>query len=115
MLQRQSSLSISFKIVTIKYEKLVIIYGIFQRSKDNIRKRPFSHKRHDPYEGNDEIRRSSNFFFNENNLEWLSINYRKFRAAQISKSNRRMVYLLFEEDYQFFPSLMEIRDGLISA
>ena len=33
----------------------------------------------------------------------------------MSKSNRRMTLLLFEEDYQYFPSLKEIRDGLISA
>ena len=32
-----------------------------------------------------------------------------------SKSDRRMVLELFEEDYQYFPSLKEIRDGLINA
>ena len=32
-----------------------------------------------------------------------------------SKSNRRMTLELFEEDYQYFPSLKEIRDGLINA
>ena len=48
-------------------------------------------------------------------MEWLSINYRKYRAAQKSKSNRRMVLELFEQDYQYFPSLQEVRDGLIKA
>ena len=33
----------------------------------------------------------------------------------MSKSDRRMVLELFEEDYQYFPSLKEIRDGLINA
>ena len=33
----------------------------------------------------------------------------------MSKSDRRMVLELFEEDYQYFPSLKEIRDRLINA
>ena len=33
----------------------------------------------------------------------------------MSKSDRTMVLELFEEDYQYFPSLKEIRDGLINA
>ena len=60
-------------------------------------------------------RTDSTFFFKTSALEWLSINYRKFRAALKSKSDRRMSLELFEEDYQYFPSLKEIRDGLINA
>ena len=48
-------------------------------------------------------------------LEWLSLNWRKYRAQQISTSNRRMILLMFDMDYQYFPTLSEIRDGLINA
>ena len=54
-------------------------------------------------------------FFKKDDIEWLSINYRKYRAALKSRSNRTMTLELFEEDYQYFPSLKEIRDGLINA
>ena len=33
----------------------------------------------------------------------------------MSKSDRRMVLELFKKDYQYFPSLKEIRNGLINA
>ena len=45
----------------------------------------------------------------------MSLNYRKDRAARMSASRRRMVLVMFEEDYQYFPSLREIRDQLIMA
>ena len=60
-------------------------------------------------------RNDSQFFFTKSAHEWLSINYRKYRAALKSKSIRKMTLELFEEDYQYFPSLKEIRDGLINA
>ena len=59
-----------------KPEKLKI-----RRTKDNKRKRPNSHKRHDPLESNFHGRRDSQYFFKDFDLEWLSINYRKYRAA----------------------------------
>lgn len=46
-------------------------------------------------------------------LEWLSINYRKQRAAKLSLSRRRTIIALYEKDYEYFPSLREIRDELI--
>ena len=45
----------------------------------------------------------------------MSFNYRKARAARISKSRRRIIFLLFEEDFQFFPTLKEIMNELIAA
>ena len=48
-------------------------------------------------------------------LEWLSLNYRKFRAGCMSQSKRRMILVMFEEDYQYFPTRREIRDGIIRA
>ena len=33
----------------------------------------------------------------------------------MSSSIKRMILQMFEEDYQYFPSLREIRDGLIKA
>ena len=51
----------------------------------------------------------------ETDLEWMSLNYRKYRAAIMSPSKRRMILVMFEEDYQYFPTRREIRDGLIKA
>ena len=33
----------------------------------------------------------------------------------MSESKRRMILVMFEEDYQYFPSLREIKDGLVKA
>ena len=43
-------------------------------------------------------------------LEWLSLNWRKYRASKMSKSMRRMILLMFQEDYQYLPSLKDIRN-----
>ena len=51
----------------------------------------------------------------DTDMEWLSLNWRKYRAGQLSKSNRRTVLLLFEYDFDYFPSLVEIRNSLIKA
>ena len=48
-------------------------------------------------------------------MEWLSLIYRKKRAAKLSKSKRRMILVMFQKDIKYFPTLREIRDGLISA
>ena len=45
----------------------------------------------------------------------MSLNYRKLRAQRTSNSHRRIILILFERDYQYFPSMREIRDELISA
>ena len=36
---------------------------------------------------------------NATDLEWMSFNYRKYRAANMSPSKRRMILIMFEEDY----------------
>lgn len=33
----------------------------------------------------------------------------------MSGSNKRMILIMFEKDYQYFPTLKEIKDGLIQA
>ena len=33
----------------------------------------------------------------------------------MSRSPRRLILEMFEQDYQYFPTLREIRDGLIKA
>ena len=54
-------------------------------------------------------------FIAQEDLEWLSLNYRKERAARLSKSRRRMILIMFQRDISYFPSLKEIRDELIMA
>lgn len=85
-----------------------------RRSIDNERKRQNGHNRHDPQVESDPGRESLHFISNTD-VEWLSINYRKERAAKLSPSKRRMILILFQKDMSFFPSLREIRDELIKA
>ena len=54
-------------------------------------------------------------FVENTDLEWLSLNWRKYRAQVISKSNRRVILHMFEQDYQYFPTLRNIKDGLMRA
>ena len=84
------------------------------RSKQNIKVRPNGYKRHDPFI-EDELCRQSLSFIHHTDLEWMSLNYRKQRAAKMSLSKRRMILVMFQDDYQYFPSLREIRDELIKA
>ena len=49
------------------------------------------------------------------NLEWMGLNYRKRRAAQMSPSKRRMILVMFEEDYQYLPSLDDIKNELLKT
>ena len=66
-----------------------------RRTVDNVRKRANGCKRHNPFmddligslEGTD--------FINPTDLEWMSLNYRKVRAAKMSPSKRRMILLMF--------------------
>ena len=85
------------------------------RSKDNERKRPNGRRRHDPFEGLDGYLVNPLDFTHETDFEWLSLNWRKFRAALISLSVRRLILIMFESNYQYFPTLREIKDGLVSA
>ena len=85
-----------------------------RRTTDNTKKRPNSCNRHDPsITGNENSTELS--FINPTDLEWLSLNYRKERAAKMSPSIRRMILVMFQNDYQYFPTLREIRDELIYA
>ena len=54
-------------------------------------------------------------FINPTDLEWMSLNYRKYRAAKMSASYKRMILVMFEKDISYFPTLKEIRDELIMA
>ena len=49
----------------------------------------------------------------ETNLEWLALNWRKNRASTISNSLRRLILYMHENKVDYFPTLREIRDGLI--
>ena len=47
--------------------------------------------------------------------EWLSLNWRNFRVTKIDNSYRRTILYMIEQDYQYFPTLKEIRDGLLEG
>lgn len=47
--------------------------------------------------------------------EWLSLNWRNYRVTKIDNSYRRTILYLVEQDYQYFPTLNEIRDGLLEG
>ena len=54
-------------------------------------------------------------FITMTQLEWLSVNYRKERAARLFSSRRRMILIMFQKDISYFPTIREIRDELIAA
>lgn len=85
-----------------------------RRTKDNKRYRTNAQNRHDP-PSNENLLDESFHFVNPTNLEWLSLNYRKERAAKMSPSKRRMILIMFQNDTSYFPSIREIRDELIQA
>ena len=85
-----------------------------RRTTENTRKRPYAGNRHDhPNTGLQDSNGQS--FIYKTDLEWMSLNYRKERAAKMSKSIRRMILIMFQDDYQYFPTLREIRNELIMA
>jgi len=61
------------------------------------------------------LRTSEKIYISETENDWLALNWRKYAAAQLSKSNRRMILEMFESDRGYFPTLREIRDGLIKG
>ena len=83
-----------------------------RRSQENVRKRPNGQYRHENFAVDHDTKKN---ICNDTDIEWMSLNYRKERAAKMSKSIRRMVLVMFQEDYQYFPTLREIRDELIEA
>ena len=69
-----------------------------KRTTENTRKRPNAGNRHDhPNSGLQDSNSLS--FIKKTDLEWMSLNYRKERAAKLSKSIRRMILIMFQEDY----------------
>lgn len=48
-------------------------------------------------------------------LEWVSLNYRKEKAARLSPSRRRMILVMFQHKHSYFPSIKEIKDELVMA
>ena len=87
-----------------------------RRSNDNARNRTNERLRHDPFNYDENgVIGTGQSFLNPTDLEWMSLNYRKQRAARMSPSRRRMILVMLEEDYQYFPSLLEIREELKKA
>lgn len=48
-------------------------------------------------------------------FEWMSLNFRKYRADLLSKSIRRRILNMVRYNYQYLPSLMEILNGITKA
>ncbi len=87
-----------------------------RRTKDNVRVRPDGRSRHDPFSRtSDNLIERLEKFLHSTDREWLSLNWRKYRASLITLSSRRLVLKMWEEGYQYFPTLREIRDDLIKA
>ena len=59
-----------------------------------MRLRPNGSNRHDPF-ANCTIDDGTQDFINPTDLEWMSLNYRKDRAAKLSPSKRRMILIMF--------------------
>ena len=85
-----------------------------RRTTENTRIRPNAGNRHDHLNTGFQDSNGLSFIY-KTDLEWMSLNYRKERAAKMSKSIRRMILIMFQDDYQYFPTLREIRDKLIKA
>ena len=77
--------------------------------------RPNGRGRHDPFtdKNNNEDNRLD--LIHQTDLEWLSLNWRKYRASQIASTLKHLILRMFEQDYKYFPTLREIRDGLIQG
>ena len=74
-----------------------------RRTPNNLRIRPDTTTRHDPF-GDIGGTFQPDFLSNsallrEQDLEWMSFNYRKYRMAKMSPSKRRMILQMFEEDF----------------
>ena len=64
-----------------------------RRSDLNIRQRANGNMRHDPF--NQVVNEAeNNKFIDPTDLEWMSLNYRKERAAKICPSKRRMILIM---------------------
>ena len=65
-----------------------------RRTLENIRNRPAGYKRQDPFDGF-VMENGRLDLVNPTDLEWMSLNYRKAKAASISLSKRRMIHGMF--------------------
>ena len=88
--------------------------GVVKRGLKGSRKRPNAERRHDPVLMNCRTL-SMDHFISDTHLEWLSLNYRKEKAARISPSRKRMVLLMYQKQPSYFPTIREIRDELIEG
>ena len=86
-----------------------------RRTPQNERRRPNAERRHDPVKDEESHRNSLKKFLSDTDLEWLSLNYRKARAKRLARSHKRMILIMFQKDISYFPSIKEIRDGIIEA
>ena len=66
-----------------------------KRSVDNMRNRQNATNRHDPFNDQNDVQDLTVRLIFLTDLEWLSLNYRKQRAAKLSNSKRRMILLMF--------------------
>ena len=121
-----------FKLSNLKgYSKVQLLLGVVdmenftlkhhqklkcmvRRTENNTRNRNNAAKRHDPVQYI-ASRNSEMHFISDTHLEWTSLNYRKEKAAALSPSRRRMVLMMYQKLYPYFPTLREIRDELIDG
>ena len=85
-----------------------------QRGKNEFRSRPNAWKRQDGEQKNkksDEL--DDSLAGNAMDIEWLAMKWREYRAVKAQRSYRRKILVLLEEDYQYFPSLNQIMNGII--
>mgnify|MGYP001239966175 CR=1 FL=1 len=66
-----------------------------RRTQDNTRQRPNGQNRHDPFMNRISDANAMDLI-SSTDLEWMSLNYRKRRAAKMSPSQRRMILVMFE-------------------
>lgn len=102
---------VNFETFELTVEKEIINV---RRTVDNVRSRPNGYNRHDPFLDTTRPTNEMNFI-SPTDLEWMSLNYRKERANNLSPSKRRMILVMFQKDISYFPKMREIRDGLVNA
>ena len=91
------------------YDYSDFFIGMVRRTNNNSRGRPNAARRHDPVHF-DGSRNSEAHFISDTHLEWTSLNYRKEKAAALSPSRRRMVLIMYQKQYSYFPTLREIME-----
>lgn len=69
-----------------------------RRTKENKRIRPNAHKRHDPTLLEDALLDPLEIY-SSTDMEWMSINYRMEKAARLSQSKRRIILVMFSQEF----------------